>query len=189
MQSIGRGLSASLIVWFYRREGLFKQTRSYANGVALLPSWQHLLGGCTAGLWEFFRWGLTSEVAYHLDNYTWQRKWSAHTHTHTPNQPLCLDRWRGRRESGREGRLVLIAVNQAVRWEDRRGRQIALNSDPLPGRRAANVSERELTTLRDGLNYNRLREREGGLRQSTREEIKEFRVMEARETKGSRCQY
>lgn len=54
MQSIGQGLSASLIVWFYRREGLFKQTRSYANGVAPVPSWQHLLGGWTAGLWEGF---------------------------------------------------------------------------------------------------------------------------------------
>lgn len=85
------------------------------------------------------------------------------THTHTHRQPLCLDRWRGSRGAGREGRLVLIAVNQAVRREDRRGRRIAVNSDPLPGRRAANVSEREreLTTLRDGLNYNRLREREG----------------------------
>lgn len=65
------------------------------------------------------------------------------THTHTHRQPLCLDRWRGSRGAGREGRLVLIAVNQAVRREDRRGRRIAVNSDPLPGRRAANVSERE----------------------------------------------
>lgn len=54
MQSIGRCLSASLIVWFYRREGLFKQTRCYANGVAVAPFWQHLMGGWTEGLWEGF---------------------------------------------------------------------------------------------------------------------------------------
>lgn len=33
---------------------------------------------------------------------------------------------------------------------------------PLHGRRDADVNERELTTLRDGLNFNRLGEGEGG---------------------------
>ena len=65
---------------------------------------------------------------------------SPHAHTHTHTQPLCLDRWR-RTEGGRcrEGRLVLIAVNHAVRWEDRGGRRTAVNFDPLPGRRDAGV--------------------------------------------------
>ncbi len=44
---------------------------------------------------------------------------------------------------GREGRLVLIAVNQMVLWEDHRGWLIAVNFDLIPGRRDAVVRERE----------------------------------------------
>lgn len=45
----------------------------------------------------------------------------------------------GWREGGR--RLALIAVNHAVRWEERRGGRMAVNSDLLPGRRNADVRE------------------------------------------------
>ena len=113
-------------------------------------------------------------------------------------QPLCLDRWR-RTEGGRwrEGRLVLIAVNHAVRWEDRGGRRTAVNFDPLPGRRDAGVCvcvcvcvcvrvnnlERRAEFQQAQGQRERERERETEeLTENEGEEVKGWRVTEVRDS-------
>lgn len=120
---------------------------------------------------------------------------NAHTHTrrHTTDRPVCPDRWRRRREGA--GGSVLIAVNQAVRWEDRGGRRIAVNSDLLPGRRDADVRERErerVNNLERWTEFQQARGERGGNEageqtDGKREEIEGERGQT--ETKGGRCQY
>lgn len=101
-------------------------------------------------------------------------------------------------EEGGEGSAVLIAVNQAVRWEDRGGRRIAVNSDLLPGRRDADVRERErerVNNLERQTEFQQARGRGGGggggeegeQTDGKREEIEGERGQT--ETKGGRCQY
>lgn len=81
----------------------------------------------------------------------------ARTHTRPTDRPVCPDRWRRRRE-GRGARSWLLSIKRSGgRTAEAGGSPWTLTSSP------ADVTlmwererERELTTLRDRLNFNRL---------------------------------